>query len=113
MSDHQEEFFGLAVMLPVQDENNNASFNWVVVNPELTVKNQREIEDGDFLELFDNYGRPLLRKQIYRDYDSYYNHQHRRQLHQGVAIKWAPKGIALDYWMGMFSNQTRARLVKG
>jgi len=111
---NENEFFGLTVMRPeLEDtEEHNTSFNWVILNPELTNKNHREIEDGDYLEVSDNVGRMLLQKHIYRDYDTYYNDQHRRQLHNGMAIKWAPRGIALDYWITMFTNGHRARLVK-
>lgn len=108
----QNEFFGVTVMKPEYDENQNASFTWLIVNPELSVRNSRTIEDGDYLEITDNLGRPLLKKQIFRDYDSYYNSQHNRQLHNGMAIAWAPKGIALDLWLNLFKNNNRARLVK-
>lgn len=106
------EFFGVTVVKSEYDENHNSVFNWVIVNPEITVKNERQIEDGDYLEVFDNLGNYLLRKNIYRDHDSYYNSQHQRQLHNGMAIKWAPKGIALDYWINIFNRGNRARLIK-
>lgn len=107
-----KEFFGIAIMQPEYDENQNSSFNWLIVDPEMTLRNKREIEDGDFLEIIDNHGRPLLKKQIFRDYDSYYHSIHKRQLHNGMAIKWAPRGIALDFWINLFRNNNRARLIK-
>lgn len=108
----QNEFFGMTEMKSELDEDNNSCFDWKVTNPEMTVRGTREIEDGDYLEVMDNLGTPLLRKRIYRDYNTYYNKEHRRQLHQGMAIKWAPKGIALDFWINLFANHYRARLIK-
>lgn len=109
---YEEEFFGVTSVKPEYDEYHNSQFNWVVLNPEMSAKGEREIEDGDFLEIFDNLGNHLLKKTITRDYKSYYNSQYQRQLHNGMAIKWAPEGIALDYWISIFNRGSRARLLK-
>lgn len=106
------EFFGIATTQVEIDQRNNSSFTWVVVDPEMVVDGKREIEDGDYLEIYNNMGKVLLSKDIYRDYDSYYNPTHQRQLHQGMAISWAPRGIALDFWLNLFRSGSRARLIK-
>lgn len=109
---HKNEFYGIATYRIEQDENHNGVIQWVVSNPTLTLGHTREIEDGDYLEIVDNNGQIKLSKIIYRDTDSYYNHGHRRQFYNGAGIAWAPMGIAMDYWTGVFNAGYRAKLIK-
>lgn len=111
---NKNEFFGILALKFIRDDNNPNSeyIDWSVVDPEKTVNREREIEDGDFLQVFDDSGRMLMNKYIYRDYDSLYDHRHGMQLYNGMRVSWIPKGIDTGYWKTLFSNQNRARLVK-
>jgi len=109
---HRNEFFGQATYDIIQDHDNNSKISWVIKNPELTLGHTRQIDEGDYLEIVDNFGNLKLQKVIYHDTESYYNPTHRRQLYNGACIAWAPRGVALDYWIGLFNNRFRAKLIK-
>ena len=74
--------------------------------------NTHEIEEGDFLEVFDDSGRKVLQKTIERNYDSFYNTGLKRQIYNGTTVAWLPHGIDTGYWFKLFGNGFRARLVK-
>lgn len=110
----QEEFFGKLDLDLIRDKQTFRSelVDWVVINPDQTINRMRNIEDGDFLQVFDSNGRMLLNKQITRDYDSLYNPAYKKQMYKGMSVKWLPYGIDTGYWYNMFINNHRARLVK-
>jgi len=112
--EYEEEFFGKLILKVVRDDKNpNKEYvNWVVVDTEKTVDREREIEDGDFLQVFDGSGRLMLNKIIYRDYDSLYDHRHGMQLYNGMRVGWLPTGIDTGFWKSLFLDQARARLLK-
>jgi len=112
--EYEEEFFGKLVLKVVRDNNNsNREYvDWVIVDPQLTVNKEREIEDGDFLQVFDSSGRLMINKKIYRDYESLYDVRHGMQLYNGMRVSWLPKGIDTGFWRNRFAEQCRARLVK-
>ena len=109
-----KEFFGNLQLVPVknpitfQDE----CVDWMVVDSTRTLDRSREIEDGDFLQVFDSSGKMLLNKVITRDYKSHYNLRHKRQLYNGMPVKWLAAGIDAGYWVKLFVNRHRARIVK-
>jgi hypothetical protein len=110
---HEEyEFYGYLSRDIKSDENKNGVIDWVVANTDLENKYVEEIEDGDFLEVYDSNGKLLLSKIIYRDYDTFYNKEYKRQLYRGMAVRWVPEEIALDYWINLFNNNYRARIFK-
>jgi hypothetical protein len=106
------EFFGFLDKEAIQDDNHNSLIDWRVTDHTLTVNKTREIEDGDYLEVYDSLGRLKLSKIIYRDYDSFYSETHQRQLYAGMAVAWVPEGISLDFWISLFNNNYRAKIVK-
>lgn len=108
------EFFGQLIMKIVRDDNNSKHelIDWVIVDMGKTLDREREIEDGDFLQVFDGGGNPVLSKKIFRDYKALYNPTYRKQIYNGMNIAWAPRGIDTGYWANLFRNQQRARLLK-
>lgn len=106
------EFFGYLNRVIKPDENHNGAVDWVVTNYDEIKEYTEEIEDGDFLEVYDTGGRVQLSKIIYRDYDTFYNKEHRRQLYKGMAVCWVPEEVSLDYWLSLFNNSYRARIIK-
>ena len=106
------DFYGLLDRHLIEDENRNSLVDWRVTDHSLTVNKTREIEDGDFLEVYDAMGRIVLSKIIYRDYDSFYNENHNKQLYKGMSMAWIPEGVSLDYWISLFNNSYRAKVVK-
>lgn len=109
-----EEFFGKLEMDVIKNKQTFRSefIDWVVVNPDQTVNRFREIEDGDFLQVFDPMGRLILNKRITRDYNAYFNRRYGKQIYKGFSVKWLPYGIDAGYWYNLFANNHRARIVK-
>lgn len=108
------EFFGQLIMRVLRDPNNskNELIDWVIVDTQKTVDREREIDDGDFLQVFDGSGNPILSKRIFRDHETLYNPTYRKQIYNGINVAWVPRGIDTGYWVNLFRNQQRARLVK-
>lgn len=111
----KEEFYGRLEMNMI---HNRVTFNselidWVVVDNTKTVDKVREIEDGDFLQVFNTNGQIMLNKVIERDYDSLYNPRYNKQIYNGMAVKWLPYGIDTGYWSRLFANNYRAKIIKG
>lgn len=109
---NRNEFHGIATYEIIPDNNMNGQLNWIIKNPEMTVGNTSQIEDGDYLQIFDNMGNIKLQKTIYRDTDSYYNPNLNKQLYNGINIAWAAKGIAMDFWFNVFNSNFRAAIIK-
>lgn len=110
----EEEFFGNLELKTIKNEQNfrDEFVDWVIVDSTLTNNKYREIEDGDWLEVYNTNGQLMLSKNITRDYDTYYNPTYKKQMYGGMAVKWLPKGIDVGYWTRLFSNNCRARIVK-
>lgn len=106
------EFFGHLNRVVEADDNQNGVINWVITNHDMTNNNTKEIEDGDFLEVYDSSGRVQLSKIIYRDHETFFNKIHQRQLYNGMAVKWVPEDVSLNYWISLFNNNYRARIIK-
>lgn len=112
----EEEFFGkLEIKLVNTDktrQTHNELIDWVIVNPDSTRNREREIEDGDFLQVFDSNGNVVLNKVITRDYKTLYNQRYGKQLYNGMAVRWLPLGVDTGYWSNLFFSSHRARIVK-
>jgi len=86
--------------------------SWGIRDDRKINKNEWMVEDGDFLEVYDNSGRILFSKHIIEDYDSHYNPSLKRQVYRGTTVGWLPHGVDAGFWFNMFNNRFRARLVK-
>ena len=112
MHEEEYEFFGHLNRTIESDDYGNGVVNWVITNHDLVVNNTKEIEDGDFLEVYDSMGQVKLSKIIYRDHETFYNKSHRRQLYNGMSVSWVPEKVSMDYWLSLFNNNYRARIIK-
>lgn len=101
------EFFGRLAQEP-----ENKTVKWVVRDDTKVNHNVRDIEDGDFLEVYDDMGRTVFSKHIIEDYDSHYNMRYKKQIFKGTPVKWLPYGVDAGFWSNMFGNRFRARVVK-
>ena len=85
---------------------------WVVKDDTKINQNTQHIEDGDYLEAYDDMGRTVFAKQIIEDDDSYYSVALKKQIYNGTTVEWLPFGVDAGYWCRLFNNGYRAKLVK-
>jgi len=114
------EFYGNLTMGVVGDNeyiNGNqtkvsSKVRWIVRDESKINQNVREIEEGDFLEVYDGMSRTVFSKNIIKDFDSFYNVALKKQIYKGTTVEWIPYGVDAGFWFNMFAGRYRARLVK-
>lgn len=85
---------------------------WVLRDDTKINQNVWEIDDGDYLEVYDNMGKICFSKRIVRDLDSHYNRGLKKQIYRGTTVSWLPEGVDAGFWFSLFNNRYRARLIK-
>ena len=112
MDNKEFEFYGYLIKRVVTTDDGNELISWRIHNPELTRNNEYEIDDGDYLQVFDRLGKLYFSKIVYRDYDSLYNPRWKKQIYNGMSVEWLPEGVSTDYWFSLFNANNRAMVVK-